>query len=119
MTPWREYEAADFYAGLRHYPLVRRWWFSRGVGSNKKMRRSQEQALRQDARDQTKITRSKTNARCGNNVGEERSRKHLLCQWLMPLVRSERPQLPSEILKRLNFFGFKEANVSHFVSQPV
>jgi hypothetical protein len=26
---------ADFYAGLRHCPLVWRWWFSRGVGSNK------------------------------------------------------------------------------------
>ena len=26
---------ADFYAELRHYPLVWRWWFSRGVGSNK------------------------------------------------------------------------------------
>ena len=26
---------ADFYAGLRHYPLVWRWWFSRSVGSNK------------------------------------------------------------------------------------
>jgi hypothetical protein len=35
------------------------------------------------------------------------------------LVPRERPQLPSEILKRLNFFGFNEVNVSHFVSQPV
>lgn len=24
-----EYAPADFYAGLRHYPLVRRWWFLR------------------------------------------------------------------------------------------
>jgi len=50
---------ADFYAGLRHHPLVWRWWFSRGVGSNKDATTATATAPRR-ARDQTgKITRNK------------------------------------------------------------
>src|SRR6266851_7736738 len=61
--------------------------FLRGALVQKKMRRPQEQALDQDARDQTgKIC---TEQSVSNNVGVEKSRKHFSHQWLMPLVRSE------------------------------
>src|ERR1700676_2577596 len=65
--------------------------FLRGALVQKKMRRPQEQALDQGARDQTgKITRNKVlTFAASNNVGVEKSRKHFSHQWLMPLVRSE------------------------------
>ena len=60
--------------------------FLRRALVQKKMRRPQEQALDQDARDQTgKIcTEQSTNIRCvSNNVGVEKSRKYFSYQWLV------------------------------------
>src|SRR6266404_3499484 len=63
---------ADFYAGLRHYPLVWRWWFSRGVGSNKDATTASASTAPRHARSNREdYAEQKLALAVSNNVGAE------------------------------------------------